>query len=218
MNLLAKLLFGLTLGLVIADIADALPVQFVYVSGPHIMPVAETQVLIKEVKSRYRDIGVRLESKFIERKMKTQVSYEDGANIFSNVSDSYPALISGRSLFLYPPVVSGDGSYWLIGFGRLGLGLASIELTNQLGADRYWHSVLGACHELGHILGAHHDPLGSCTIMDTGVLGCPDLEQAKFSIVSKRIIRAYVFGQRARRCNRRRCKGINNPGGGGPLP
>ena len=195
MNTLAKILFGITLGLCIADYADALPVQLVYVNGPHIMPVAQTRVLIDDVKKRYRDIGVRLESKFIERKMKTQVSYEDGANIFSNVSDSYPALISGRSLFLYPPVVSGDGSYWLIGFGRLGLGLASIELTNQLGADRYWHSVLAITHELGHVLGAHHDPLGSCTIMDTGILGCANLEQAKFSQKSKRIIRAYVFGK-----------------------
>lgn len=65
------------------------------------------------------------------------------------------------------------------------MALSTGELYNQDNAWRFPHSIIAMTHEIGHMLGAHHDDTLPVSIMNSNVLPYVDTTPLQFSYKSK---------------------------------
>lgn len=182
-----KLLFFLLISLQAAHAQPfRVPLRLIHVAGTNALTKEEFVTYTADLKNQYKKANIILKIRPIE--------VENGNTIGNypyNSSFAYLSFLSlahdtrGRegfaTLVVAPPLrditVSGLERFFLVGIAHInsypkGFGFIAAMFKNQYGTPRYFESVNGGAHELGHELGAHHRPDWECTIMDPLIAHC----------------------------------------------
>lgn len=202
-----KSFMKLLLSLLFPSLALAIPrveTRFIYVNGPGSMPRHEIEALVDEARCIFRDeLRLPLKVSIIEKSTTYNGILNKSEGVYlSYLIRTYPYVKANTAtLYLVPPLYDAIPATYQIFAGAayqssypVGIGFCVAEMVNSLNEPRRNSSLYGALHELGHELGARHDPDNSCFIMDPGVASCAvSISKLNWSVKSKREIRARVL-------------------------
>jgi len=200
----------LVLSFLFANVCFAMPkvdVSFIATSGVNGLTCDEAMEAFKDVQKIYKEqLRINLNLRWT-RCMKNRGPVQTLNNRLTVLNwwktfFSVPGRNKGTRVLhfaLLNPIKEGD-TFWLAGYAirvcaykrTLPVALSNGELQNALGLPRYKQTVIGMCHESGHLLGADHDDDLPVTIMNPDPLPhVPEYEGwMPFSSKSKRQIRS----------------------------
>lgn len=163
-------------------------IDLVHVLGKHSLSKERSQELINIAKDEYKnqaDIIIKIKYFRVRNDRITQnlnnrlsiLRYFE--RVFYN-RRKYRATVS----FAVLPPIQDNGTYFLAGYANgtcrlgsnFGVAVSNAEETNNAKVPRFFHSVVGFMHELGHLLGASHLNTVPATIMHSNALAYVDAQ------------------------------------------
>lgn len=152
--------------------AAALRIRLVYIPSDDGITQAEFQELAKDLTSylqRQVSPRIRITRRTLDIPRPTNLSVDDANNEFRILHQFHDSTFA-MSHYIFGPVwvQRGDGNYpYLMGYTFRACTKApytdsysTAYFENIDGYPRYWESVTGAAHEIGHQLGAKHSSSG----------------------------------------------------------
>lgn len=160
--------------------AEPVKVHIAAVKGEKAISCADVTQLFEEAKGAFSDIGIDLELVQLDclKRQRPRGTLQNRATQlikYIRVLNRLNPRNDTLHIAVTPPLKDG-GKFYIAGFSigtcrypiTYAAGVVNAEYTSAEGEDRWGASVVALQHELGHLLGAKHDPLGTLAIMEPG--------------------------------------------------